>query len=222
MRYLGIIGQSCRIANLRGLALYASKELESVKVPASECAFGACASACCSDGCRLCYEDIVELGPYMAAVSQKHGLTMAGFKLRFIGEQDEPGYESLRGFLDNKYADVGCVLQDSRTKGCLLHSEALAQGLDWRRMKPFTCVLYPVRMKHAVDDKGSRCIVLKPSREHSICPSLTHLKDKPRSTKSYLEAKCDDIAFLFALESAQSMNQPAARAEALTCSERTS
>lgn len=171
-------------------------------MPASECAFGACASSCCSDGCRLCYEDMVEIGPYMAEVSRRRGLVMAGLKLRFMGEPDEPGYESLRGFLDNKHGGGGCAFQDAQSRGCVLHAEALDLGLDWRRMKPFTCVLYPVRMKHALDEHGRPCIVLKPSREHSICPSLTHLRDKPRSTRSYLELKGDDIAFLFDLVNA--------------------
>jgi hypothetical protein len=168
-----------------------------VSFPASECAFGTCVTNCCRDGCRVCYEDVVDLAPFMAEVAEEHGLRKAGFDIACIGQSGEPGYERNRGFIRSSRAS-GCAFQDTATGGCLLHAAALSRDLPWRRMKPFTCVLYPVRMSH-IEHTSGPALVLQPSREHSICESLTHLKKNPRSTRSYLEAKIEDIRFLFDL-----------------------
>jgi hypothetical protein len=197
MKRLGIIGPECRITNLRGLTLYAHAKLLHTPFPASECRFGSCITNCCMHGCRVCYEDVVDLGPYMAEIAATYGIKNGGLSLNFVGEADEPGYERNRGFVKS-LTRTGCVFLDPEDQGCRLHRVAMERGLPWRKMKPFTCVLYPVRMKHIAMPDGP-AIALKPSKEHSICKGLTHLREVPQSAKSFYDVKAEDIAILFDL-----------------------
>lgn len=195
--FLGNIGNGCRLRKLRGLSLHISDKLMNTPFPLSHCEFGACSTNCCTWGCRVSLDDLTDIGSFLAEVFRDTGLNKTAISIDLKGRPDQPGYDEMVGFINYSKSTGGCLLLDQENKGaCRLHAAALNQGLDWRRMKPFACVLYPVKMKY-LDPQQKKDIVLVPSREHSICKSLTHRKHAPRSQKSYYEAKKEELRFLF-------------------------
>jgi Fe-S-cluster containining protein len=46
-----------------------------------------------------------------------------------------------------------CVFHDNKTRGCMLHSFALHEGMDFRELKPFFCSMFPVTF-----DEGVLCV----------------------------------------------------------------
>lgn len=128
-----------------------------------QCTF--CGDSCCQYGCD------VNLAERERILAHKDELAA------FIGvppeqwftteEKEDPEYESGR-FVRSKTRNGACVFLNPKGRGCGIHAFALSKGLDYHRIKPSVCWLFPVTW-----DKG----VLRPS--HDVTDDLACVSTGP-------------------------------------------
>lgn len=116
-----------------------------------QCTF--CQDSCCQYGCdvNLAERDRIlamkdALAPFVAAPPADWFST---------DEQEDPEYESGR-FVRTRTRAGGCVFLSPMGRGCAIHAFAMAKGIDYHRIKPKVCWLFPITW-----DKG----VLRPSSD---------------------------------------------------------
>lgn len=100
-----------------------------------------CRDVCCSYGCSV---DRQEEERILACAPQLEGrLGIPATEWFEAGMTSDPDYPSGE-FTRTRVNRGKCVFYLHEVRGCALHRLAAEQGMDWRRLKPLVCGLFPV------------------------------------------------------------------------------
>jgi Fe-S-cluster containining protein len=128
-----------------------------------QCTF--CGDSCCQYGCDV---NLAERERILAHKDELAAFIGVPVEQWFTTEEKEdPEYESGR-FVRTRTRKGACVFLNPKGRGCGIHAFALSKGLDYHRIKPSVCWLFPVTW-----DKG----VLRPS--HDVTDDLACVSTGP-------------------------------------------
>lgn len=114
-----------------------------------QCTF--CHDSCCQYGCDV---NLAERDRILALKDELRPFVKSPPEMWFKDEvKEDPEYESGK-FVRSQTVNGACVFLNPNGRGCGIHSFCLSTGLDYHRIKPSVCWLFPVTW-----DKG----VLRPS-----------------------------------------------------------
>jgi hypothetical protein len=112
-----------------------------------------CHDSCCQYGVDVDVENVARLEARGAEVAAFTRVPRERwFTDEWASDPEFPGGACTR----TRVEDGACVFRDRAGRGCLIHSFALAQGIDYHELKPMVSVLFPITF-----DAG----LLHPSRE---------------------------------------------------------
>ncbi|MBE0481256.1 MAG: DUF3109 family protein [Dehalococcoidia bacterium] len=99
-----------------------------------------CEDICCSYGCDVDKSERDRILACADKLEPRLGIPASGW---FDDEMKDEGYPS--GFVvRTRVYRHKCVFHDRKARGCLLHHFANDEGIDWRRLKPMVCTIFPV------------------------------------------------------------------------------
>ena len=104
-----------------------------------ECNF--CDDWCCSFGVEVDSANVRRIEAKAGVLEQFTGIPRANwFTNEYIDDKECPG----GSFTRTQVVDDHCVFLNKKTRGCMLHSFSLEQGIDYHELKPMISVLFPL------------------------------------------------------------------------------
>jgi hypothetical protein len=121
-----------------------------------------CHDSCCKYGTDVDAENVARVEARAAEIERYTGVTRDRF---WTGEWNDdaefPGGRQTR----TRVEDGACVFRSRRGRGCMLHSFAIEQGLDYHELKPMVSALFPVTFdwgllhpSNEIVDRSLQCI----------------------------------------------------------------
>jgi hypothetical protein len=121
-----------------------------------------CHDSCCKYGTDVDVENVARVEARAAEIERYTGVTRDRF---WTGEWNDdaefPGGRQTR----TRVEDGACVFRSRRGRGCMLHSFAIEQGLDYHEVKPMVSTLFPVTFdwgllhpSNEIVDRSLQCI----------------------------------------------------------------
>lgn len=104
-----------------------------------QCQF--CADQCCIYGVDVDAENVGRIMKHAAALEAYVGRPpQEWFRIRYTPDPEYPGGGSTR----TRVRDGACVFLNRQSRGCLLHSFSLREGIDYHELKPMMSALFPI------------------------------------------------------------------------------
>src|SRR5262245_5713154 len=104
-----------------------------------QCQF--CSDQCCIYGVDVDVENVARIMKHATALEAYVGRPAGEwFRTRYTPDPEYPGGSSTR----TRVRDGACVFLNRRTRGCLLHSFSLSEGIDYHELKPMMSALFPI------------------------------------------------------------------------------
>ncbi|GIW79149.1 MAG: hypothetical protein KatS3mg105_0956 [Gemmatales bacterium] len=104
-----------------------------------------CHDSCCQAGVDIDIENVRRL--------KRHGKKLQAyvqyprkqwFDDTFLPEPEYPGGQYTR----TRVVDGTCVFLNREGRGCLIHAYCLEQGIDYHKLKPLMCCIFPLTFGH--------------------------------------------------------------------------
>ncbi len=125
-----------------------------------QCTF--CNDQCCSYGADIDMQNVNRI------LEHKEGLE------KFMGVSSEKWFYAKKRKWDHEYPGnyytrttkkKNCIFLNTEGRGCMLHSYALQNDIDYHNLKPFFCTVFPVTffegvfvMPEEIEDKSLACL----------------------------------------------------------------
>ena len=149
-----------------------------------------CFDSCCQYGVDVDAANAERLAAHAPALESYTGVPRERwFTGDWTADQEFPGGRHTR----TRVEDGACVFRSRRGRGCMIHSYALEQGLDYHDLKPMVSVLFPVTF-----DEG----LLHPSNE-IVDRSLQCIDDGPTVYRGIR----DEIGWYFGAELVRELDE---------------
>ncbi len=139
---------------------------------------GFCKDQCCSYGADVDAENLARIGEVADELEAFTGLAREQwFEKPLAMDADFPGGLHTR----TRAVDGACVFLDRQNRGCKIHAFAMSRGMDFNRIKPIVCTLFPVTFTEGllcasdeVHDKTLVCLGEGPSLYEGAREGLLH------------------------------------------------
>ena len=123
---------------------------------------GYCNDSCCQYGADIDALNVARVEAHAEKLERFTGVPRQGW---WTGEWNEdvefPGGRQTR----TAVKDGACVFRNRRGRGCMLHSFALEEGIDYHELKPMVASLFPVTFdsgllhpSNEIHDRSLQCI----------------------------------------------------------------
>jgi hypothetical protein len=146
-----------------------------------ECSY--CHDSCCQYGADVDAENVKRIEAHAEGLERFTGVPRERFLTgQWTVDPEFPGGKNTRTAVEGG----SCVFRNRKARGCMLHSYALAQGLDYHLLKPMVSALFPITWDHGL---------LHPSTE-IVERSLQCIDDGPTLYRGVR----DEIAWYFGEE----------------------
>src|SRR5262249_49743575 len=100
-----------------------------------------CHDSCCQYGVDVDVENVARLGARAEDLAAFTGVARERwFTGEWTGDAEFPGGRSTR----TRVAGGACVFRNRAGRGSLIHSYAVARGVDYHELKPMVSVLFPI------------------------------------------------------------------------------
>lgn len=121
-----------------------------------------CHDSCCQYGADIDVENVARVEARAAELEQYTGVPRDRWWTgEWTDDAEFPGGKQTR----TRVEDGACVFRSRRGRGCMLHSFALEQGLDYHALKPMVSSLFPVTFdwgllhpSNEIADRSLQCI----------------------------------------------------------------
>jgi hypothetical protein len=118
-----------------------------------------CHDSCCSYGVDVDASNVARLEARAADIEAYTGIAKEGwFSGQWTEDPEFPGGRHTR----TRILDGACVFRNPAARGCMLHSFALARGVDYHELKPMVSVLFPITfdegLLHPSNEIGDRSL----------------------------------------------------------------
>jgi len=123
---------------------------------------GYCGDSCCQYGADIDADNVARVEAHAEKLERLTGVPRQAW---WTGQWNEdlefPGGRQTR----TAVKDGACVFRNRRGRGCLLHSFALEEGIDYHELKPMVASLFPVTFdrgllhpSNEIHDRSLQCI----------------------------------------------------------------
>jgi hypothetical protein len=123
---------------------------------------GYCGDSCCQYGADIDGDNVARVEKHAEKLERFTGVPRQGWWTgQWTEDVEFPGGRQTRTAVH----DGACVFRNRRGRGCMLHSFALEEGIDYHELKPMVASLFPVTFdggllhpSNEIRDRSLQCI----------------------------------------------------------------